>query len=73
MTVRLTTCFGAQKKRKARPPTDGDGLSETQRQIMECVGQMSAREQEAFLPGCKHRKGAVECIHKELNKSRGFV
>jgi len=37
------------EKEKKPVPTDGDGLSETQRQIMECVGQMSEQEQEAFL------------------------
>lgn len=30
-------------------PMDRDRLNETQRKIMECVGQMSEREQEAFL------------------------
>ncbi len=42
---------------KKPAPTDGDGLSETQRQIMDCVSQMSAREQEAFLAWLQASQG----------------
>lgn len=38
-------------------PEDGDGLSETAKQIMECVSQMSAREQEAFLAWLQASQG----------------
>lgn len=39
------------------PSLDGDGLSETARQIMECVCQMSQREQEAFLAWLQASQG----------------
>lgn len=53
--VSVSYLIGEQEKKPA--PTDGDGLSETQRQIMECVGQMSAREQEAFLAWLQASQG----------------
>lgn len=40
----------SQSEQQKKPtPESGDGLSETARLIMECVNQMSAREQETFL------------------------
>ena len=53
--VSVSYLIGEQEKKPA--PTDGDGLSETQRQIMECVGQMSAREQEVFLAWLQASQG----------------
>lgn len=45
--VSVSDLIGEQQKKPA--PMDGDGLSETARLIMECVSQMSVREQETFL------------------------
>lgn len=45
--VPVAYLIGEQEKKSA--PTDGDGLSEMAKQIMDCVGRMSEREQEAFL------------------------
>ena len=42
---------------KKPAPTDGDGLSETARQIMECVNRMSPKEQEAFLAWLQASQG----------------
>lgn len=75
LSVSVSYLIGEQEKKPT--PTDGDGLNETQRQIMEYVGQMSAREQEAFLLGYKHRKALVERIHllgqgQTLNQLQDF-
>lgn len=45
---------GTEKK---PTPEGGDGLSETEKQIMDCVSQMSAREQEAFLAWLQASQG----------------
>lgn len=42
---------------KKPAPTDGDGLSETARQIMECVNRMSPKEQETFLAWLQASQG----------------
>lgn len=42
--------FLGRTERKEQPtPKEGDGLSETEKKIMQCVSQMSAAEQDAFL------------------------
>ena len=50
---------GAQLKlgKKKPAPEIGDGLSETERQIMNCVHQMSPKEQEAFLAWLQASQG----------------
>ena len=53
--VSVSYLIGEQEKKPA--PTDGDRLNETQRQIMECIGQMSDREQEAFLAWLQASQG----------------
>lgn len=53
--VPVSYLIGEQEKKPA--PMDGDGLSETARLIMECVGQMSEREQEAFLAWLQASQG----------------
>ena len=45
--VSVSYLIGEHEKKPT--PEDGDGLSETARLIMECVSQMSVREQETFL------------------------
>lgn len=45
--VPVAYLIGEQEKKTA--PIRGGGLSETEKQIMVCVSQMSQREQEAFL------------------------
>ncbi len=42
---------------KKPAPTDGDGMSETARQIMECVNRMSPKEQETFLAWLQASQG----------------
>ena len=42
---------------KKPAPEIGDGLSETERQIMKCVRQMSPKEQEAFLAWLQASQG----------------
>ena len=42
---------------KKPTPEGGDGLSETEKQIMDCVSQMSAREQETFLAWLQASQG----------------
>ncbi len=43
---------------KGKPiPEGGDGLSETEKQIMKCVSQMSEQEQEAFLAWLQASQG----------------
>lgn len=44
-------------EQKKPTPEGGDGLSETAKQIMECVSQMSAQEQEAFLAWLQASQG----------------
>ncbi len=41
--------LGRTEEKEKPAPINEDGLSETARQIMDCVSQMSLREQEAFL------------------------
>lgn len=53
--VPVAYLIGEQEKKPI--PEDGDGLCETERQIMECVSQMSAREQEAFLAWLQASQG----------------
>ncbi len=53
--VPVSYLIGEQEKKPA--PTDGDGLSETEKQIMACVSQMSQREQEAFLAWLQASQG----------------
>ena len=49
--------FSGNAEQKKPAPTDGDGLSETARQIMECVNRMSPKEQEAFLAWLQASQG----------------
>ena len=50
---------GAQLKlgKKKTAPEIEDGLSETERQIMNCVHQMSPKEQETFLAWLQASQG----------------
>lgn len=54
--VSLDYLLGRDEKEKPTPE-DGGGLSETEQQIMECVGQMSEREKEAFLAYLRASQG----------------
>ncbi len=53
--VPVAYLIGEQEKKPT--PESGDGLSETEKQIMECVSQMSAREQETFLAWLQASQG----------------
>ena len=53
--VSVSYLIGEQEKKPT--PEGGDGLSETARLIMECVSQMSAREQETFLAWLQASQG----------------
>jgi len=48
--VSTSELLGEEPPGKEKPtPGNGDGLSETQKEIMKCVRQMSPQEQDAFL------------------------
>lgn len=47
---------GAEQKKEPAPES-GNGLSETARQIMECVNRMSQKEQETFLAWLQASQG----------------
>lgn len=49
--------LGRTEEKEKPAPTDGDGLSETAKQIMDCVSQMSQREQETFLAWLQASQG----------------
>lgn len=53
----FTSLQMTEEQEKKPAPTDGDGLSETEKQIMVCVSQMSQREQEAFLAWLQASQG----------------
>lgn len=41
--------LGRTEQKEKPTPEEGGGLSETEQQIMKCVGQMSERQRETFL------------------------
>ena len=49
--------LGRTEEKEKPTPEGGDGLSETEKQIMDCVSQMSAREQETFLAWLQASQG----------------
>ena len=49
--------FSGNAEQKKPAPEIGDRLSETERQIMNCVHQMSPKEQEAFLAWLQASQG----------------
>ncbi len=55
LEVSVSDLIGEQQKKPT--PENGDGLSETARLIMECVSQMSQKEQEAFLAWLQASQG----------------
>lgn len=54
--VSIDYLLGKEEKEKPTPENWG-GLSETAKQIMECVSQMSEREQETFLAWLQASRG----------------
>ena len=56
LDVPVSYLIGEDTEKKPAP-TDGDGLSETARQIMECVNRMSPKEQETFLAWLQASQG----------------
>jgi len=56
--VTTSELLGEEPPDKEEPtPKDGDGLSETQKEIMRCVRQMSSQEQAAFLAWLQASQG----------------